>query len=158
MPLIFSSGWGGVEISSRHHSTYIKEPMKYTEDTWPTDQWPNFSFKEIACQHTGECDIDPDFMDKVQKLRILVDEPLVITSGYRSPDHPIEAKKSTVGAHAQGKAIDVQCMGSKAHKILAAAMALGFSGIGVSQSGDYKTRFLHLDTVDSDIRPGVWSY
>ena len=61
--------------------------MSFTADTWPRDRWPNFSFEEFTCSHSGACIMSPEFMDKLQNLR---DEmgPLWITSGYRSLTHP----------------------------------------------------------------------
>jgi hypothetical protein len=35
------------------------------------------------------------------------------------------------------------------------AMEAGFTGIGVQQKGT--GRFLHLDTLEGDLRPTVWS-
>ena len=49
-----------------------------------------FTVDEFNCQHTGENQMDPEFMEKVDKLREHCGFPFVITSGYRSPDHPLE--------------------------------------------------------------------
>jgi zinc D-Ala-D-Ala carboxypeptidase len=136
----------------------------YFEETWPKDRWPSFSFREIACRETGECVIDEGMMDALQNVRNAVG-PLVITSGYRSPRHSIEAEKidktGLAGAHTLGKAVDVQCRGGEALQILNLALGYGFTGIGVSQKGD--NRFLHLDTIvpEDDFhvpRPTIWSY
>jgi hypothetical protein len=32
--------------------------MSYTANNWPAGRWPNFSFAEMACSETGECDMD----------------------------------------------------------------------------------------------------
>jgi uncharacterized protein YcbK (DUF882 family) len=104
-------------------------------------------------------------MDKLQKLREAVGKPLTITSGYRSIDHSIEAAKiadgKPAGSHTTGKAVDVACERGFAYQVLFAAVKLGFTGIGVQQSGS--RRFLHLDTVGVDDnfhvpRPALWSY
>ena len=42
---------------------------KYTQENWPADRWPNFSFDECKCKQTGECYLDDEFMDKLQELR-----------------------------------------------------------------------------------------
>ena len=47
-------------------------------------------------------------MEKVDELRDRCGFPFVITSGYRSPQHPIEAKKDVPGTHAQGIAADIK--------------------------------------------------
>ena len=98
----------------------------------------------------------PEFLSKLQELRNRYGKPMRVTSGYRCPDHPIEAKKSTPGAHASGCACDIGVEGADAHALLKIAFELGFSGIGVQQKGS--GRFIHLDTLKSTTRPMLWSY
>jgi zinc D-Ala-D-Ala carboxypeptidase len=119
-------------------------------------QWnlyPNFSKREFDCKHTGENQMSHDFMFKLQQLRVIYARPMLITSGYRSPKHPIEARKSTVGTHAQGIACDIAVSGADAIRLISLAIDLGFNGIGVQQKGD--GRFIHLDT---RAIPAIWSY
>jgi uncharacterized protein YcbK (DUF882 family) len=139
--------------------------MVFTEDTWPKDRWPNFSFKEMACQHSGICDIDESFMDKLQELRNRIGFGLVVSSGYRDKTHPIEAEKISKsgngGAHTTGKAVDLKVARESAYNVLKHAMALEFTGIGVAQTGE--ARFLHLDDIQPEDnfhvpRPTIWSY
>ena len=134
--------------------------MNYTNDTWQANRWPNFSFAELACQETGECRMDPLTMDRLQMLRSQYGQPIVISSGYRSPEHSIEAAKEQPGTHAKGRAIDIACAGVDAYKILTEALVVGFTGIGVGQTGE--KRFLHLDDLGpsshSVPRPSIWSY
>jgi uncharacterized protein YcbK (DUF882 family) len=92
-----------------------------------------FTVDEFNCQYTGENQMDPEFMEKVDKLREYCGFPFVITSGYRSPDHPLEAVKEIPGTHAQGIAADIK-----------------ITGLGVA--GD----FIHLDTRGSV--PVMWTY
>ena len=61
------------------------------------NQWPNFSYKELACQHTGTMNLSEDFLIALQELRDAYGKAMTITSGYRSPEHPIEAKTSSPG-------------------------------------------------------------
>jgi len=98
----------------------------------------------------------PEFMAKLQKLREAYGSPMRITSGYRCPDHPIEAKKARPGAHASGQAADIGIQGAEAHRLLKMALEAGFTGVGVQQKGS--GRFLHLDTLEGDLRPTIWSY
>ena len=98
-------------------------------------------------------------MWRLQELRDSYGKPMRITSGYRCPNHPIEAAKSKPGAHASGRAVDVAVSHNEAYILLRLAVRMGFSGIGVQQKGD--GRFLHLDdleTKDGFMRPTVWSY
>ena len=138
-----------------------------TRDDWPSNRWPNFSFDEMACRETGECDLNEDTMDRLQELRTEYGRGLIITSGYRSPKHSVEAKKKDPegnprpGAHSTGRAVDIAIRGEDGDVVLALATSLGFTGIGVSQTGD--RRFLHLDDIqDGDNfhapRPFLWSY
>lgn len=121
--------------------------------------WKYFSIDEMKCRHCGDCQMDVEFMKKLDFLRECYDKPLTVTSGYRCPAHPIEAKKSKAGAHSTGKAADLAVSRGEAHELLTLAMQMGFTGIGVQQKGS--GRFLHLDMcTDSEMspRPTVWSY
>ena len=118
--------------------------------------YPNFSASEFACSHCGKNEMTPEFLSKLQALRMAYGAPMRITSGYRCPEHPIEAKKIKPGAHASGCACDVAVDGQQAHKLLKLAFELGFTGIGVNQKTS--GRFIHLDTLAEAPRPNVWSY
>lgn len=117
-------------------------------------KYKNFSKREFDCKETGENGMQPFFLDKLQELRDLYGKSMVITSGYRSPKHSIEAKKNVPGTHAKGIACDIRVQGADAHRLVELAMALGFTGIGVSQKNGL-ARFIHLDLDD---RKAIWSY
>lgn len=119
-------------------------------------KYPNFKAEEFNCRHCGKNEMQPEFMGKLQHLRGIYGKFMTISSGYRCPQHPIEAKKDTPGPHSTGLACDVAVQGADAHKVLKLALELGFTGIGVQQKGT--GRFIHLDTVVSGARPTVWSY
>lgn len=129
------------------------------------DQYPHFSRSEMACKHTGEAFMDETFMERLEDLRVKFGKPMKITSAYRSPSHPAEAKKAMPGAHSTGRAVDVAVSHNDAYTLMRMAMGMGFTGIGVAQKGN--GRFLHLDDVTSGEtfasgkkfnRPIVWSY
>ena len=110
-----------------------------------------FQIEEFDCQHTGENRMEPEFLDKLDNLRESCGFPFVITSGYRSPNHPIEAKKNVPGTHSQGIAADIKITTpAQRYAIIREAIKLGFSGIGVA--GD----FVHVDTRGSV--PVIWTY
>ena len=48
-----------------------------------------FSRDEFVCQATGENEIEDELIFALDELREHCGFPFVITSGYRSPDHPI---------------------------------------------------------------------
>ncbi len=93
----------------------------------------------FICQETGEQGIDPDFVLDLDELRRRCGFAFIITSGFRSDRHSIEAKKDKPGEHNRGAA-DIYCEDSaKRYIILKHAFAMGFSGIGVDGV------FIHVD-------------
>lgn len=118
-----------------------------------------FSEDEFKCSATGECNMDQEFINKMNQLREYYGQPMVITSGYRARTHPIELKKKTPGVHHDGLAADVKVSKGDAYQLMSLAFELGFTGIGVQQKGS--GRFIHLDTSEHSTfrpRPTVWSY
>jgi uncharacterized protein YcbK (DUF882 family) len=105
--------------------------------------------------------MDEAFVQKLDALRELLGHPLVISSGYRCPEHNrVVSTTGLDGPHTTGLAADLRCYGAEAWKLLSGAMRLEFRGIGVSQrSGDVGARFIHLDMMPAgELRPRVWSY
>jgi zinc D-Ala-D-Ala carboxypeptidase len=117
-------------------------------------RYPNFQASEFNCSHCGKNEMRPEFLDRLQGLRSAYNKSMRISSGYRCPQHPIEAKKPEPGPHATGLACDVAVEGVDAHRLLGLALHMGFKGIGVQQKG--QGRFLHLDLVSEYGR--LWSY
>lgn len=111
------------------------------------------------CKDDEEVHMDPQFMELIIILRERCGFPFIVTSAYRCPKHPIEARKSSPGAHSSGKAMDIKADGKRAHKLLQEALDMGFLGIGVNQKGNHAQRFIHVDMDTSQpSRPWVWSY
>jgi zinc D-Ala-D-Ala carboxypeptidase len=117
-----------------------------------------FKKEELACKHTGECHMDDAFMAKLDAIREECDFPFFISSGYRSPEHPIEAKKASPGAHTSGKAVDILVSMEEAYILVEVALKHGIPRIGISQKGPVGSRFIHLDTDTSRAAPRIWSY
>lgn len=120
-------------------------------------RWPHFTRAEMSCKGSGECRIDPDFMDLLEAIRADYGKPMTITSGYRSPEYNAKVSHTgPQGPHTTGMAVDVAVSGKDAHRLLKTALAHGIMGVGVAQKGE--SRFLHLDMVETGTRPWVWSY
>ena len=110
-----------------------------------------FKIEDFDCQETGENQMSPEFLNMLDILRENAGFPFVITSGYRSPNHSIEAKKEKAGTHAQGIAADIKVnSGAERMIIVKEALALGFTGIGVAKT------FIHVDIRKTT--PVVWTY
>lgn len=105
---------------------------------------PETDPKLFFCSHNGFPGIKPEFVQRLDKLREACGFPFVITSGYRSEQHPIEAKKTSPGTHAQGIAADIAVAdGWQRRTVVEKAIELGFRGIGVHD------KFVHVDVRDS---------
>ena len=118
--------------------------------------WRYFKLEEFSCKHCGENEIDPDFVSRLDELRARYGRPMVITSGYRCPEHNAAVSSTgTHGPHTTGRAADISVARRDAYDLLRLALDMGFRGIGVNQKG--AGRFLHLDMIDEG-RPTVWSY
>ena len=116
---------------------------------------PYFKSIEFCCKHCGKNDMKPEFMDALLRLRKAFARPMVISSGYRCPDHN-DAVSSTGrdGPHTTGLAADIQVSGTEARLLL--ELAGEFPRIGVSQKGNHSSRFIHLDLLPKS--GWVWSY
>ena len=120
-------------------------------------KYPNFKPAEFICSHCGGEGIQEGLLDKLQAMRTEYGKSMRITSGYRCPQHPVEAKKTAPGAHALGLAADIAAEGAEAHRILSLAFKHGFTGVGVQQKGT--GRFIHVDVRSGQLpTPSVWSY
>ena len=108
----------------------------------------------IAIGNANIKDLDPKMLDFIVKLEGTLGRELQITSGYRGPDHPIEAKKAKPGEHAEGLAIDVVAVGgTPVFEIVEAAIDLGCKRIGISR----KSNFIHLG-LDTTRVTSIWTY
>ena len=111
--------------------------VDYTQQDWPQERWPNFSPDELRCKETGELVLCEDMMDALQQLRWSLGSPLVITSGYRSPSHSIEAAKIAKGgpggSHTTGKAVDIACDRAFAYQVLSSALRAALQGSAFSR-------------------------
>lgn len=115
-----------------------------------------FTDDELACSCCGRLEFDPQFLVLLNAIRERVG-PMPVSSGYRCPNHPIEArKKGGAGEHSTGFAVDIAVSGWRAHKLIEVAMALGIPRIGVNQKGSH--RFIHLGMNEDFPNPTVWSY
>ncbi len=119
-----------------------------------------FDSSEMMCKcGCKECRMAKSFMDRLDGLRWAYNKPLIVNSGYRCPSHNARVSRKTGedGPHTRGHAVDLRVSGHDAYTIVRLATALGFTGIGVAQSGT--GRYIHLDDLtDHPYRPWIWSY
>lgn len=108
------------------------------EANW--ELYPNFSKGEFDCKHTGENNMQHEFMKKLQQVREVFNKPMTVTSGFRSVKHPIEARKThSNGEHTQGTCADIYCdNGTDRYRLISIALDCGITRIGIAKN------FLHL--------------
>jgi len=129
----------------------------------PRTRWPHFSKNELTCQcGCGQLDMDPDFMERLEQLRVAFDKPMTVTSAFRCPNHNSQVSSTGfTGPHVTGKSVDIAVSGQDAFDLLALAFLHNFTGLGISQRGPNNKRFIHLDTIENGPgrpRPTIWSY
>ena len=113
--------------------------------------YKHFTLDEFKCRETGQNEIKPEFVEALDQLRENCGFPFIISSGYRSPKHSIEAVKEKPGTHTQGIAADIAISdGAQRRIIVEKALELGFNGIGVAKA------FVHVDIRTTT--PVIWTY
>ena len=102
--------------------------------------------------------LDKKLLSKLDELRELYGKPIIITSSFRGPNHPIEAvKPDGPGVHSLGVAVDIASVGGTTTlELVRAAIAVGFERIGISR----KNNFIHLDIADETHQrtKSIWVY
>ena len=116
-----------------------------------------FSDDELRCQcGCDQLTFDDAFRKKLNEIRDDFARPMVISSGYRCPNHPVEARKERPGTHSYGVAVDVAVSHGDALDLIETALRHGIKRIGVNQKGS--GRFIHLDASEDHYSPTIWSY
>lgn len=113
-------------------------------------RWPSFSPQELACRGTGRLLVDEGAMDKLQALRNRLGKPLIINSGYRSPEHNRAVGGAKGSKHMEGIAFDVSMSNHTPATFIEAAKAVGFRAIGTYP----RQNFVHVDARPNEARWG----
>lgn len=118
-----------------------------------------FKDEELRCRcGCGTLMFDPVFRKKLNEIRHIYGKPMLITSGYRCKNHPVEKKKPIPGTHALGCAVDISVNDSRTRfELMKIAMDSGITRIGFADT------FLHFDFGDKinqkQFQPNVaWKY
>ena len=95
-----------------------------------------------------------EFMRMLQALWDKIGK-MPVTSGFRCDAHNNDVSTVKNGPHTLAKAADILISGERAMLLFEKARQIGFSGIGLSQKGPHKDRYVDLDTKP---RVALWSY
>lgn len=99
----------------------------------------HFDLSEFACKCSKHCIANPDkeLIEKLENLHDLLNaSSIIITSGYRCPQHSIDVGGTVNDAHTRNIAADIIAYKQDntqydAETIAEAAELVGFSGIGI---------------------------
>jgi len=85
--------------------------------------------------------LHPLLLEKLEKLRKIIERPVYITSGYRCPGYNHQIGGVTNSYHRIGLAADIKVKDINLIELLGCAEEIDFTGIGFYE----KKNFLHLD-------------
>lgn len=99
----------------------------------------HFDIEEFTCKCSNHCKANPDkeLIDKLEKLHNMLNaKSIIITSGYRCPQHSIDVGGKLDDAHTRNIAADIIAYDQNGKQYDAATIAeagelVGFSGIGI---------------------------
>jgi len=111
-----------------------------------------FDISEFDCTETGENEMKPRHVHRVDALRGRCGFPFIVVSGFRSKLHSKEViKENGPGEHPEGHATDIRVTnGVQRREIVEWALKMDFRGIGVAKT------FVHVD--DRLGTPVLWPY
>jgi len=87
----------------------------------------HFDSKEFSCKCCGETKINIELILALEKLRVLVNRPVIITSGYRCSLHNTEVGGAKYSQHVMGNAVDIKIKGMLPSEVAKLAKQCGFT-------------------------------
>ena len=99
-----------------------------------------FTRDMFACPCCGQCEMDPDFIEKLDKAREIADMPFIITSGFRCAGHNADVGGRENSRHLHGCAADI-AIDNQIHRgrVLQALYLAGFTSAALAEG------FTHVD-------------
>lgn len=125
-------------------------PVNHYDYNDSTQLSPHFNAREFRCSCGGshETLISSELVDKLESLYTALNcSKIIVTSGYRCPEHDKAVGGTSSGQHTKGTAADVCCYGQDGQPISSKtvcckAQDLGFGGIANITSS---YQYTHLD-------------
>ena len=102
---------------------------------------PHFNLSEFACPCCRRIMLHPLLLEKLEKLRKIIEKPMYITSGYRCFEYNRKVGGVANSYHCIGLAADIKVKDINLIELLGYAEEIDFAGIGLYE----KKNFLHLD-------------
>ncbi|WP_421925288.1 D-Ala-D-Ala carboxypeptidase family metallohydrolase [Neoaquamicrobium sediminum] len=111
----------------------------------------------ITFRNPGQDRLQPPLMNALTEVSRRIGRDLTVTSGYRSPKHPVEARKKTgPGEHAKGSAADIDMRGMSTEE--RATLVRELQARGAKRFGLYSNTpdMLHVDLKDQSGSGDPW--
>ncbi len=127
--------------------------MDYSHNLTEHFEWGEFWSNSLSGKKIEPPDIYYDNIFRVaqslEKMRVAIDRPIRISSGWRTPEWNNVIGGASKSNHLTGKASDIQCAIPIDQLIFYAGRLTIFKGVGIS------SKFLHLDL---RIKQTFWYY
>ncbi len=96
---------------------------------------PNFVLKEFECKDgSHQVVLYSKLLEKLQKLRDLLKQPVIINSGYRNPEHNKKVGGAPGSLHLKGMAADIVVRSISPARLAEKAREVGFDKVIVYAS------------------------
>ena len=100
----------------------------------------NFMLRELECKDgSHQVAVKAELIEKLQRLRDLIGQPVIVTSGYRNPSHNAAVGGAAQSRHLTGEAADIRVPELHPDEVAQIATDVGFNGVGIYSS------FTHVD-------------
>jgi len=97
--------------------------------------------------------MDWTMLQMLDSARRLYGRPMIVNSGFRTPDHNAEVGGKISSSHLTGLAVDIRCTSSEdRHDMIIAFMRVGFTRLGIGDS------FIHIDVDENKAQNVIWTY
>lgn len=102
---------------------------------------------------SGELYMNKILLEKLDEIRHIVGEPLIITSGYRSKEWNAKVGGVPSSSHTKGFAVDIAIRNSRMRfKLVNAIQQVGINRIGIADN------FIHIDIDPDKDKNVIWTY
>ena len=117
----------------------------------------NFKVQEFACPGTDEIRVDTRLVEILQALRDYFGRPVIIGSGYRTPEYNKQIGGAINSDHNTGKAADID-VGKGLEEVSPSLVCMYLQAVGVQRIGRYILtdggNWIH---VGSEATPRFWA-
>ena len=107
----------------------------------------NFYLSEFQCPCCKKVMLDEKLLANLQELRDAINEPIIITSGFRCKLYNHKVGGVDESYHTIGKAVDITVPNMTLLEVYFLAQELQFKGFGLYE----KKGFIHLDIREGNI-------